>query len=542
MPEFAGTPPAIPVPPAVDPPTRTLRLLPAEGAIASLREAPIIVQHARNRGVVRRLQTVYYDTADQALLGNALSLRVRRHGRRFVQRVRRHGPELQPAAASCSGDGTWEAALDGAAPDLRGLAAMAPEPPLASVLEHLASAPLTALFETRLRRLTRRLALPGAVLDVVFDEGTIDSGTRSRPLAEIRLVLHAGDPGMLYEIGMRLLDLAPLRVSTLSTLRRGYALAAGAAPPAVKAVRSGLSRDAAVDDVVGCVLAGCQAHLQANQPAADEANPEGVHQMRVALRRMRTALSLLRREIASATMPELAGEAKWAAARLGAARGWDVFLGTTLERPARLQEAGIDFDGLRQAAEPSRAAGYASVRETLASARFARFQLSLSQWTARRGWRGEVDRDGLGVLAEPAAAFAVRVLGRLHRRALRQGAHFRRLSATERHQLRITLKKLRYASEFFLPLCAEPDRAPRFLRRLSGLQEALGLDHDAATTRPLLHEIGHASRSTGVHQALGVVIGWQARDGLAAREQLTARWRRFKAMPPFWADDPAARG
>ena len=536
MPMDAEAPGTVtPVPRASDPPGRTLRLLPAEGAIARLREAPIIVQHARNRGVVRRLETVYYDTADHALLGHALSLRVRRQGGRFIQSLRRHGGELQADAASRSGDRAWEAALHGAAPDLSGFAAMAPEPPLAALLERLAAAPLAALFETRLRRLTRRLALPGAVLDAVFDEGVIGSGTRTRPLAEIRLVLHAGDPGMLYEIGMRLLELAPLRVVAVSTARRGYALAAGTAPRGEKAAPSGLSRDAAVDDVVGCLLAGCQAHLQANEPAAEEGGPDGVHQMRVALRRMRTALSLLRREIPSATMLELGGEAKWAAARFGAARGWDVFLSTTLERPARLQDAGIDFDGLRQAAEPSRADGYAAVRETLGSARFARFQLSLSQWIARRGWRGEVDRDGLGVLAEPAWAFAVRVLDRLHRRALRQGAQFRRLSATERHQLRITLKKLRYASEFFLPLCAEPDQAPHFLRRLSALQEALGLDHDAATTRPLLQEVGRASRSTGVHQALGVVIGWQARDGLAAREQLTERWRRFKAMPPFWS-------
>ena len=532
---------ATPVALAIGPAGRMLRLLPAEGAIARLREAPIIVQHARSRGIVRRLETVYYDTADQALLGNALSLRVRRQGGRFIQRLRRHDGERQADTVPESGDRVWEAFLDGAAPDLSGFAAMAPEPTLASLLEHLAAAPLTALFETRLRRLTRRLTLGGAVLDAVFDEGVIGSGTRTRPLAQIRLVLHAGDPGMLYEIGMRLLELAPLRVCTVGTARRGYALAAGTASPAEKAAPTGLLRDAAVDDVVGCVLAGCQVHLQANEPAAGEGNPDGVHQMRVALRRMRTALSLLRREIPSATMLELGGEAKWAAAGLGAARGWDVFLGTTLDRPARLQDAGIDFDGLRQAAEPSRAAGYVSVRETLCSARFARFQLSLSQWIARRGWHGEVDRDGLGVLAEPAWTFAVRVLGRLHRRALRQGAHFRRLSADERHQLRITLKKLRYASEFFLPLCPEPDQVRHFLRRLSGLQEALGLDHDAATTRPLLQEVGRASRSTGVHQALGVVIGWQARDGLAAREQLAARWRRFRATPPFWSASPAAK-
>lgn len=171
----------------------------------------------------------------------------------------------------------------------------------------------------------------------------------------------------------------------------------------------------------------------------------------------------------------------------------------------------------------------------LASARYSRFQLSLSQWIARRGWRNEVDRDGLGVLAEPAAAMAVRVLARLHRKVLRQGAHFKQLSPAQRHELRITLKKLRYALDFFLPLLAEPSHGPRFLRRLGSLQDALGLDHDAATTQPLLDELGQASQSPTVHQAIGVVIGWQARDCAGAGDALAEQWHRFKTLPPFWA-------
>ena len=139
-------------------------------------------------------------------------------------------------------------------------------------------------------------------------------------------------------------------------------------------------------------------------------------------------------------------------------------------------------------------------------------------------------------MAEPAAVMAVRVLNRLHRKALRRGRHFKRLSAHERHELRITLKKLRYAAEFFLPLVGDTSQAQHYLRRLSGLQDALGLDHDAATTQPLLEEIGRNSRSCAVHQAIGTVAGWQAREALAVGETLARRWKRFKAMPPFWAD------
>jgi triphosphatase len=506
-----------------------LRLLVPAGALDILHGAPIIVRHARSRGVVRRLDSIYYDTADHALFGSLMSLRVQRHGRRFIQTLRQH------ASGQASPGLAWQAPVDSASPDLSRLAGEGIAPLAAAVMERLSSAPLMAMFETRLRRQIRCLELPGALVDVVFDEGVIQSGTRQQPLTEIRLALRSGEAGVLYDVGMRLLELAPVRVTTGSTLRLGYALASGMPPKAEKAAPSVVTHAFNVDDLIASVLAGCQSHLQANQIVAEDGrNPDGVHQMRVALRRLRSALSLLRRETPSATMLSLSTEAKWVANQLGAARSWDVFLTTTLTQPARCQNDGLDFDGLREAAEVPRAAGYAAMRAMLEAARYGRFQLSLGQWIARRGWRNEVDREGLAVLAEPASAMVIRVLTRLHRKALRQGAHFRRLSPTQRHELRITLKKLRYALEFFLPLLAEPGHASRFLRRLSGLQDALGLDHDAATTQPLLDEIGQASRSPEVHQAIGVVIGWQARDRHGAGATLVEQWRRFKELPLFW--------
>ena len=504
-----------------------LRLSVPVGALALLQQAPIIVQHARNRGVVHRLETIYYDTSDHALFGHGMSLRVQRHGKRFTQTLRHHGLGEQ-----IPGIQTWQAPVDSRAPDLSCLAGI----DAGTLPDCLESSPLLALFETRLRRQTRRLDLGGALVDVAFDDGVIETDSRQETLTEIALALQSGEPGVLYEIGMRLLELAPLRIASAGTVRRGYAMLSAAPPKAAKAAPSGVTRALAVDDMIGVVLAGCQAHLQANLLVAEDGrSPDGVHQMRVALRRMRSALSLLRREMPSPTMGTLAAEAKWAADQLGPARGWDVFLGTTLAAPQRAGTQGTDFAALRQAAELRRAPSYQAVRALLAAPRFGRFQLASSQWVARRGWRNEVDRAGLAVLAEPASAMASRVLTRLHRRALRQGAHFERLGAGERHELRITLKKLRYAAEFFLPLCAAVSQTPRYLARLARLQDALGLDHDAATTQPLLDEAARASNAPGLHQAIGLVIGWQARDCLAAGEALAKHWRRFKDTPTFWA-------
>ncbi len=531
---------------SVEPPSapakRSLRLLVPEGAspgvIGILRHAPLVVQHARNRGTTRRIDSLYYDTEDRGLFAAQMCLRVHRQGKRFIQTLKPLAAHGRPGAGPAAG-ASWQAPSDNASPDLDLFAGIQALEPLR---QSLSAVPLVKMFETRRRRQLQRLELPTAQVDIAFDEGMIEAATGQRRFREIGLLLQSGDAGALYDIAMRLLELAPVQVGCVSVARRGYALACGIAIKAEKAAASTLTAASAVDDMIAAVLDGCRSHLQANHAVAGEGcHPDGVHQMRVALRRMRSAFSLLHRELPSPTMRSLGAEAKWAADALGPARAWDVFLMTTLTGPEAVGKAGSDFDGLREVSQGPRAAAYASVRELLDAPRYTAFQLSLGQCIARRSWRNEMERDGLGVLAEPASMMAVRILARLRRRACKQGTGFRRLSATGRHELRITLKKLRYATEFFLPLFGDPLPVPRYLRRLGRLQEALGLDQDAATTQPLLDELGQLSQSPGMHRAIGVVIGWQARDGMAGGERLAGRWRRFKALPPFWAHPSGQR-
>ena len=534
-----------PIPTTTRPSLPSLRLQPGTDAGPALRAAPVISQFARNAGTTRRVETIYFDTPGHRLSRAGMSLRIQTIGRRIVQTLSpgagyRAGPEV-PA---------WMSELREATPDLRDLdrlqADWLPQP----VREALARGPLVPVFVARLRRLTRRLDLPDALIDVVFEDGTIEAQDRSEAVDRITLVSRDGDRSALHDIGLRLLDAAPLQVGAGSMIQRGYALATGTALRAQKAAPSSLTPAVTTDEAIAGVLDACRLHLQSNQAVAREGSAEGVHQMRVALRRLRSMLSLLRRDLPSAAMQSLGGEAKWAADQLGAARGWDVFLADTLGdafiervhpaehvRPGervRPGQAGPDFQALRKAIEAPRASAYRTVRALLASPRFNRFQLTLGHWIARRGWRNEVAADGLALLSDPAALPAAGMLARLHRKALRQGRQFRRLSANERHDLRITLKKLRYATEFFLPVFATPDHSHRFVRRLGRLQEALGLDHDAAETQPLLDELGRRNRAPGLHQAIGAVIGWQAREEVLNLETLAVQWRRFRALQPFW--------
>lgn len=502
-----------------------LKLLAEPGAMERLRQAPIIAQHACNGGLVRRLDAIYYDTPDRALYRNGMSLRVRRSGSRYIQTLKRVAANGSNFARQ-----EWETPVESVAPDLARL----PSADIGDSIDVSANG-LVPIFSTKVRRRTQRLELADTVVEVAFDEGTIEARGRSEPLAEIELELKAGRADILYGIGTELLEIAPLRIGTASKSDRGYGLAFDDAPDATKAGPSLITAEHTVDDAIAVLLGSNQQHLLANQAIAEDGrNPEGVHQMRVALRRLRTAFSVFRREMPLPSMTAFNNEARQLGQKLGAARNWDVFLENMLTGPAKACAAYVSFEMLRAAVEPLREASYAALRETLQDPAYNRFQLSLGHWIGRRGWRNEVPSEVLGILSEPISAMACRALTKLENKALKQGQHFRRLPPQARHKLRITLKKLRYAAEFFLPLYADRPEAKRYLSRLAKLQDALGYDHDAASLPELLDAIGQEASAPELHRSIGALIGWQARDAQAAAEALRKRWRQFKETPPHW--------
>jgi triphosphatase len=209
--------------------------------------------------------------------------------------------------------------------------------PAKAFLIKLDKSGLTPVFATKIRRQTRRLTFNGSEIEIAFDEGMVEVGERQEPLAEIELELKAGEASVLYDVGIQLLDVAPFRINTLSKADQGYSLAFDAVPQATKAEDSNISAKLCVDDAIAMLMSAGQRHLLANQAIVEDGqDPEGVHQTRVALRRLRTVCSLLRKEVPTPAFHAFGCEAKWLMQVLGPARDWDVFVTTTL---ARLEEA-----------------------------------------------------------------------------------------------------------------------------------------------------------------------------------------------------------
>ena len=254
--------------------------------------------------------------------------------------------------------------------------------------------------------------------------------------------------------------------------------------------------------------------------------------MRLALRRLRTICALFRHDIPSPSFRAVNSEARWLMQQLGPARDWDVFAETTVTRLVAAAPD-VDLGGLREAVELQRKSSYAALPTVLADPRCNRFLLSLGHLAERRGWRNEIDSGALAVLSQPMPTLADKILTRLHRKALKRGAHFRQLNTDAQHDLRIDLKKLRWAAEFFLPLYATHAPAKRYARRPARLQASLGRARDIASSRILLDAIRQDDQPA-LHLAIGAVAGWQARDQIAVAKTLRKRWRRFKATPAFW--------
>lgn len=502
-----------------------LKLRASPEMIESVRQAPVIVQNARNRGVTRRLEAIYYDTPDRLLDRHAISLRVRRSGQHYVQTLKR------AASGNPIARHEWETPAPLGKLDLAQLPIAEIGDPLGALREEM----LQPVFSSKVRRRLLKLELDGALIEIAFDEGVLEAGSRSRALAEIELELKAGDAATLYELGLSLLEVAPLQIETASKAERGYRLAFEAAPAVTKAPPVPIVADDNVDAAIAKILGQGYAHLLANLSAVETGDdPDGVHQMRVALRRLRTAFSLFDRELAPPALAPLVSEARRLARLLGPARNWDVFLTQTLTGIGKTPVSDIDCSGLRELAEPLQTQSYAAIRERLASPEATRFFLSFGCLLERRGWRNGIASPAMTILAEPVSSLARRALARSHRKSLKRGRHFKQMGVEARHELRLSLKKLRYTTEFFLPLHADDSAAGKYLKRMARLQDALGAANDAVTTQPLLDEIRRCTDEPGLHYATGAIIGWQRREQVEAAKGLLRKWRKFEATKPFW--------
>ncbi len=475
----------------------------------------------------RRLISTYYDTPDLALKRRGLTLRVREQGGRFVQTVK--------AEDLGGGDiltrGEWEDELAANRPD-----PLAPRSG-ARLPDGIAD-DLQPLFATDVTRTSVAIEpTPATRIEAAIDEGEIRAPGCSgvEPISEIELELSSGDPAALYEVALRLLEVAPIRIEPRSKSERGYRLREGVAvaPPVVHAAPVVLDPMMSVEAALQEIGRACLAHLLHNEAAALEKQPEGVHQMRVAVRRMLSAISSFKQLLPGADRRWISNELRWLVDVLGSARNLDVFAIELLQpaREALTDEAGVA--DLAAALDEARWAAYDRVAQAINSERHAAEMLRLSHWFEARAWcKGSAEAGAL--LAAPIGDLAPRLLDRRWRNLRKRGKGFRRLTARQRHKLRIAAKKLRYTIELLGNLF-DHDALHPLVTRLKRLQDELGYANDLHVAHDLLPELSDRAMARNVVASAGArVLEWHEK-GLARDERkLRKRLRRLNHAAPFW--------
>jgi inorganic triphosphatase YgiF len=474
----------------------------------------------------RKLRTVYFDSEVGDLSRARVALRMRRVSGRWIQSLKRAAREDRSAFEREE----TEVAAPSGEPDI----ALFGDSIAREIADLTGAKPLGPRFGSEIRRATRTIEANGATIEVAFDAGFVFAGERRAPVAEIELELKSGAPATLIDLGLALVEAFPVRLGFASKAERAHALMAAEPPAPVRADEPALRRDTALDEAIAVVMRNCLAHFLGNLPALEAGDKvEAVHQMRVAMRRLRSALSLFGRAFPHAEFDALRAESKEIAVALGEARDWDVFV-------ERLRQGALarfadepGFDRLRNAAEARAAAGHAAAARFVGDKAVSRFALRIERLVATRGWREGAGDDALAAFDEPAHAFAARSLEALDHKVRRRGRRLRSLTPEARHALRIAMKHMRYATEFFGALFPPKSAAERAIRKAAALQDLLGELNDAAIAERLVKTLGLATNPRAAFAA-GLVTGWCARESVGDAEALKRAWRGFVKADPFW--------
>lgn len=258
---------------------------------------------------------------------------------------------------------------------------------------------------------------------------------------------------------------------------------------------------------------------------------EGVHQLRVGLRRMRSALRVFRPALGRDPLRPWAEEMRCLAAQLGPARDLDVFISEGLvEVNDRLPLPG--GEALRHTAEQQRSAAYESVRAMLDSDRYTDFKRGFADWLDAADWqRGPLTERQRERLASNVIRFARKALKKQRNKVLKQGESVDWAVAEDLHRLRIECKKLRYTAEFFNPLF---DGMNAFVEHLKTLQDGLGVLNDVAVTRTLLDELVARADAPEARRYADGVIGWRSHEAHRLQGGLRQRWEDFRETPKPW--------
>lgn len=497
-----------------------LKLRFAPEQLVRLKRHALLKTGQSGRSVNRRLYNVYYDTPKLDLHHAAMALRLRRVNGRWLQTLK-GGGEVQGGLHSRN---EWEIPVSGEALEF-------PASPEWDVhLPRSLRKKLHPVFITDFLRTSRVLDWRGARIELCFDQGEIRTEQRSMTICELELELKSGESSHLFELALAIVDIVPCELEVVNKAEYGFRLLEGGGDRPVRGAVPDVVVSETLPQMLQRLIWSCLSHLQGNlRGAMSSDDAEYLHQMRVALRRLRVVLRMAARCHADERLSALSGDIAALCIALGRIREWDVFITETLE-PMRTRMPGHSgLQALLAISEQRRTACYDALRSEGQARELQRIILRLALWMNGPYWLA-CDES-----APQVRDFATSQLRKLSRRFNRAAAHVVSSEADQLHALRICAKKLRYSAEFFSGLYGR--RKPKaFLSALSLVQDVLGQINDVMVAHRLLDELATEPDLTGHQEAVALAKGWIAHGLSHQLVTLQKKVRRFEEQGEFWQE------
>jgi inorganic triphosphatase YgiF len=550
----------------------------------------------RGRVTHMRLQAFYFDTPARDLVRAKIALRLRREGEQWVQTLK------MPGENSLS---RIEINHNRPSPDLD-LSVYATEPFAALLAKHAGS--LSICYETDVQRIFRQARTELGLVELAFDTGLLRAGSLELPISEIEFELKRGQLAAVFTLGKKWQQAHGLILDVRSKSERGDRLALlnaelnamderkanDHARSRSRAIAQFWAARAAKDVVLhpkiqanaalAAVSAECLDQIIRNTAVLAEVDTAGmyqasgaehVHQLRVGIRRLRSAWSFFN-GIATLPSEQLRAEIKLHFAKLGGTRDDDVLKETLLPvlsaagQPPLILDDGLtppdtenvalsrSFQGwlldllawtvlpVAPVAQPSAIAAPSNIDAlgqrpavelqstgTSVTRSLARQALDVTELSAPTEGIAQVDAQA------PAATIAkvqkpltlkealIKKLKKWHRRLLQDGLQFDQLSVESRHELRKLGKKLRYALQFTESLLPTT-RLKAYRKQLAAVQDILGEMNDLAVARDRFILLRDAQPSAWF------ACGWITSRLDALTQDACAAFKQLSRTETFW--------
>jgi triphosphatase len=500
-----------------------LRIAPEQ--LARLKRHALLNTYSVTRPKTHRLYNIYYDTPKLDLHSSGMALRLRHAGRQWLQTLKGGGS----VKAGLHQRNEWEVPVHRASLDFSAT-------PAAEWDEHLPQSlrkKLQPVFVTDFSRNRMMLRWQGAQIELCMDQGEISTEHHSMPVCELELELKSGEPRQLFELALALLEIVPFELEVVSKAEQGYRLMSGYTGHPVKSVVPALARTDTLPDVLKTLIWSCLQHFQSNLSGAmgsDDA--EYLHQMRVALRRLRVVLRMVEKVLPDEQLAILSKDISALGVALGRVREWDVFIAQTVEPMCKRMAGHAGLQALRAVCVRQRATCYAALRSETQARELQHLLLRLAIWMNDTYWQQAAWQQQ----AEPvltAQDFAIRRLTKLAKRFAVAGQQLNTADAARLHALRILAKKLRYSAEFF-SAWYDKQKARSYLDSLSEVQDVLGQINDIAVAHRLLDGLAADAAFAAHQESVVLAKGWIAHDLSGQLTALRKSMQNFNKQPVFW--------